>query len=515
MCRRVPSRPLDPEVAVRRPALGSAIISGSCSGGSGRTVLRRRAAQSVAHSSAGISPVSSKRMPSSCLGRLVVEDQRAVGVDDEHRHGEGARELPDEDDLDRLLRHRSGSPPGLVYDRADRRVNEPCARRVPPPAWSLDVLASSPSAQLARVLHTGTDRAGSSTYERPFLRLFVAGQRWAHPARRVVRRRPRSRSAGALRRAGRGRGPSRATGRPPARDAERRRTANVERFSASRSRRGDIDGLARDLRDEVEVVHHQTGTTYGRRALVTTSASTRATRSCSPTPARACHGDGSLGRGVERIDRPRARGGHDRCAHGMHRPSQSPPLERPREGRVPRAVARPARARHRVRAQRRPARGRRAATHRPAPRDAERRQRRDGAHRRSTGRRRPGRLRRGGPSRLLGGQPPDRSDLRARGDAALGGAVPPPARRPRGRTSTVWRFATRQLAGDHLGDALVRLYERHSRRDPGRDSENRGRAVFGMGPAQQRRRSRRRGLRSTSQTWSAFATVRGRSSKME
>jgi len=38
----------------------------------------------------------------------------------------------------------------------------------------LDLLAASPNAQLLRVLHTGTDRAGGGRYERPFLRLFVA-----------------------------------------------------------------------------------------------------------------------------------------------------------------------------------------------------------------------------------------------------------------------------------------------------------------------------------------------------
>jgi len=38
----------------------------------------------------------------------------------------------------------------------------------------LDLLAAGPKAHLARVLHTGTDRAGGGAYERPFLRLFVA-----------------------------------------------------------------------------------------------------------------------------------------------------------------------------------------------------------------------------------------------------------------------------------------------------------------------------------------------------
>ena len=59
---------------VRGPVLVHAIVNGSSLGWHRRAAAVGRV-ERVAHSAAGISPVSSKRHPEQCLGRLVVEQE--------------------------------------------------------------------------------------------------------------------------------------------------------------------------------------------------------------------------------------------------------------------------------------------------------------------------------------------------------------------------------------------------------------------------------------------------------
>jgi len=133
----------------------------------------------------------------------------------------------------------------------------------------LDVIALSPSAQLVRVLHTGTDRAGGGRYERPFLRLAVADTA-GHLARAEWF--DDDREADALARFDEIVA-SDPIGAPQ--PAARRRvtpnaaTANAERFGAAVAAR-DLDALARELCDEVETLHQQTGVTYGRKGFLAT-----------------------------------------------------------------------------------------------------------------------------------------------------------------------------------------------------------------------------------------------------
>lgn len=130
----------------------------------------------------------------------------------------------------------------------------------------LDLIALSPGAQLVRVLHTGTDRAGGGTYERPFLRLFVADADG-----RIARAEwfDDDREAEAL-----ARFDELAAGKAPPRAVRCRvtpnaATGNVQRFGAAAAAH-DLDALADLLCEDVEAVHHGTGLTYGRKGFLTT-----------------------------------------------------------------------------------------------------------------------------------------------------------------------------------------------------------------------------------------------------
>ena len=98
-----------------------------------------------------------------------------------------------------------------------------------------DVLALEPSALLIRRMHSGTERLGGGAYERPFLRAVRHRCRRPAGARRVVRRRPRSRGARPLRRADRGR--RAAAPRPPPRARQRRDAPGRARMGRDRGAR--------------------------------------------------------------------------------------------------------------------------------------------------------------------------------------------------------------------------------------------------------------------------------------
>ncbi len=129
-----------------------------------------------------------------------------------------------------------------------------------------EVLALSADALLRRSTTSGTVRASGGAFESSFLALSVFG-----PDGRQTRIETFDvgHEAQALARFDdvvAGAGPQRTVRRRLTPNAA---TENIGRFDAATAAR-DLDALARNLCDEVEVVHHKTAATYGRKAFLTT-----------------------------------------------------------------------------------------------------------------------------------------------------------------------------------------------------------------------------------------------------
>lgn len=125
-----------------------------------------------------------------------------------------------------------------------------------------DVLALRPNALLVRVAHSGIDRASGGRYERLFLSFLVLGDdgRLTH-----VEWFDADRDAEALARLDELVEPMSLRLRPrPNRALEK-----LERFGAALAAR-DVETLAHEVGETVEVIHHPTGATYGREAMLTT-----------------------------------------------------------------------------------------------------------------------------------------------------------------------------------------------------------------------------------------------------
>jgi len=97
-----PVEAVDPDVPVHRPALGDGDHQRKPSG-SERTAVG-------VHGSPDRRPLGHRHLAGLVethaeqpFRRLVVEDERPVGIHQDDRHREAARELPHEDQLDRLL----------------------------------------------------------------------------------------------------------------------------------------------------------------------------------------------------------------------------------------------------------------------------------------------------------------------------------------------------------------------------------------------------------------------------
>ena len=128
----------------------------------------------------------------------------------------------------------------------------------------LDVVALAPNAQLMRVLHTGTDRAGGGVYERPFLSLFATDA-----AGRLARAEwfDADREAEAL-----ARFEALTADRETPRSVQRRVRANaatamLARFGVALAAR-DFDALAAHFHADHQEIDHPTGSTYGRDACI-------------------------------------------------------------------------------------------------------------------------------------------------------------------------------------------------------------------------------------------------------